>query len=607
MLKKQWLLLLLCCILATASLSIANGQGINPLRMVPDFLPTDQAFMFSADYNGGTQMRLQWHISKGYYLYKKAFFVRDESGQPLSGLIISEGKLKVDEWFGEVQVHYGEADLRVPLPENTQASRILKVTYQGCAEAGLCYPRENRYVKLTLGTPGLVVAQNLADLPASSTDIQPSASPDLEPDVETAENQLLTLLAAGSLWSILGIFFLSGIALAFTPCVLPMAPILSAMIIGGQQTSVLRASLISLAYVLGMAVVYAIAGALMGFFGASLNLQSALQEPWLLSIFSALFVALALAMFDLYELRLPVAWQSYIENLAQRRKGGFAGAAGAGALSALLVSPCISAPLAGALAYISLYQDVFIGAFALFVLALGMGVPLLLFGFGIGHLLPRAGAWMNIIKIAAGIGLLALAVWLMGRWLPISFIGFLWAALAIGTAAWLALLTFKRILILWLARLAALSIFIYGIVLVADANIQRVAEQGITADTALSAGSFVVLKDADEVRRRLATLDQPAVLYFYADWCISCRYFEHTLFRQPSIQAKLAQLVRIKADITDNTPAQIKLLDDFGLFGPPALVFFSADGSEMRAYRLQGEVSIAVLNAHLERFLADNI
>jgi thiol:disulfide interchange protein DsbD len=364
------------------------------LEQEPDFLPVDEAFRLTTEVAPDGAVVARWQMPDGYYLYRHrfAFETRPAAGATDTAVTFAEpeippGKRKVDEYFGEVEVYYHEARARLPRLSGSGPVEV-GVTYQGCADAGLCYPPETRWVAVDLpgtGDPGAG---------GGGTAVDALAAPGVP---ATEEQSLATLLSSGSLLTALALFFLGGIGLAFTPCVLPMVPILSSIIVGeaGQITRS-RAFSLSLAYVLGMALTYAAVGTLVGLFGAGLNLQAALQSPPLLVFFALVFVVLSLAMFGYYELQLPQSWQNGLNTLGDRVGGGkHVSVLVMGALSALVVSPCVSAPLAGALIYLSTTGDALLGGGALLALGLGMGVPLLILGASGGHLLPRAGAWMD--------------------------------------------------------------------------------------------------------------------------------------------------------------------------------------------------------------------
>ncbi|MDZ7668777.1 MAG: protein-disulfide reductase DsbD [Gammaproteobacteria bacterium] len=431
---------------------------------------------------------------------------------------------------------------------------------------------------------------------------------------------MAALLSGDSLGLALALFFLGGIALAFTPCVLPMVPILSSIIVGESATITRgRAFSLSLAYVLGMAFTYALFGTVVGLFGASLNLQAALQSPPLLVFFAAVFVALSLSMFGFYELQLPQRWQNGLNALGNRVGGGkHLSVVVMGSLSALVVSPCISAPLAGALIYLSTTGDAILGGGALLALGLGMGVPLLLIGASGGHLLPRAGAWMNAVKAVFGVGLLAVAVWLLERVVPPALTLALWAGLAIGVGVYLGALDFsprQGLRQLWKAG-GAFS-FIYGVLLLIGAASGAhdplkplagfgVAGAGEGGGTARQEAVWHDVANLQEVRAELARAQdngRPAILDLYADWCISCKVMERSVFPRPEVDSRLAQFHLLRADVTRNDAEDKALMNEFGLFGPPSLVFFSQHGDEMRDVRIQGEVGAERFAEHLQAVL----
>ena len=415
-----------------------DGNADAWLEQEEEFLPVDEAFVLSAEVGADGAVLAKWEMPDGYYLYRHRFeFSTRGSGAEAVALgdpEIPPGKAKYDDFFGDVEVYYHNAQARVPVSGGGLVE--VGIGYQGCADAGLCYPPETRWVALEVGGAG------------SGTAIPPAASSptDSAPAVgQTEEQNLAGLLTSASMLTALAIFFAAGIGLAFTPCVLPMVPILSSIIVGESESlSRARAFTLSLVYVLGMAVTYAILGVLMGVFGASLNLQAALQSPVVLSVFAVVFVALSLSMFGFYELRLPHALQNRLNALSEKQGGGkHLSVAVMGSLSSLVVSPCVSAPLAGALIYISTTGDGVLGGLALLALGLGMGVPLLLIGASGGHLLPRAGAWMDSVKAVFGVLLLGVAIWLLERVVPPSVTLALWAALAVGAGVYLGALDFS--------------------------------------------------------------------------------------------------------------------------------------------------------------------
>lgn len=569
--------------------------SVSGVSAAAEFLPVDQAFTLGADL--GPRPRVFWQIHPGYYLYRGRLAFRLE-GAPGRSLEAEPppGLDKDDPYFGAVQVFYG--DLTVPLVFDgpLPAGAILKVSYQGCADAGLCYPPEQREVALTGPEAGQIRAA--ARRPEAAAGVRPPAGP----AAMAPEGALAARLAEGASLGTLLLFFLAGVGLAFTPCVLPMVPILSSIIVGQGPKTGLRSLQLTLVYVLAMAVTYALLGTLVGAFGGALNLHGWLQSPPVLVLFAGLFVLLALAMFDVYTLALPAGLQAWLG--APRQGGGLGSVALMGVLSSLLVSPCVSAPLAGALIYISSTGDAALGGLALFVLALGMGAPLLLVGAGGGALLPRAGAWMEGVKRAFGVGLLGVAIWLLERVLPGPLTLFAWSALALGSAVALGALDLSpragwRVV----GKTLGLGLLIYGVAL-AWGGLQGRSDplRPLGAMAASEALAFETLAGYKALQARLeqrAGSGQPVVLDLYADWCIACKVLERSIFPAPAVAAELAQFERWRVDLTANSPEDRALLADYGLFGPPALLFFDKQGQELRPYRVQGEPTVASLARQL--------
>jgi thiol:disulfide interchange protein DsbD len=594
----------------------------------PEFLHVDEAFVLNAEVGQDGSVLARWEIEDGYYLYRHrfAFSSRIDAEHPATPVTFGEaeippGKKKVDEYFGEVEVYYHEAQARVPVVDGAGIVEV-GIEYQGCADAGLCYPPETKWVALTVGSSGGSTSGGNAAESAAGTSA--SVTSGIVP--QTEERALAATLAEGGLATALMLFFLGGVALAFTPCVLPMVPILSSIIVGdSEQMNRRRAFTLSVAYVLGMAVTYAALGVLVGLFGASLNLQAALQSPGVLVSFSIVFVLLSFSMFGFYELQLPMSWQNRLNAMGDKVGGGkHASVVVMGSLSSLVVSPCVSAPLAGALIYISTTGDAVLGGLALLTLGLGMGVPLILIGASGGHLLPKAGAWMNSVKAVFGVGLLAVAIWLLERVIPAGATLALWAALAIGCGVYLGAMDFSPRQgwgQLWKAG-GAFS-FIYGVMLLIGAAtgaedplkpLDRLAGSPATIQMASAEGGahssdglvwhpVASLADLDEQLAEAARAGQPALLDLYADWCISCKVMERTVFPRPEVASQLAQFRLLRADVTRNNEDDKALMGAYGLFGPPSLVFFAGDKGELSDVRIQGEVGAESLAAHLAAVL----
>ena len=530
-----------------------------------------EAFKLSLIQADAQSIKLRFVATDGYYLYRHRFNFRTEPADVAVGTPnIPKGEAKHDEFFGDVEVYHGVLDIE--LPRTDPRAFTLLVGYQGCADKGLCYPPET--ARLSIDGEGGT----------------PSAAP------ATGEQ-------AWS-WKSLLLFFLAGVGLTFTPCVLPMLPILSGVVLRGQANG-LRGLALSLAYVVSMAASFAVLGALMGLFGAGLNLQARLQSAWVLVPFALFFVVFALAMFGLFELKLPQALNNRLDSLAHRTKGGsLVGAAVLGVLSSLLVSPCVSAPLAGALLYISASGDALGGALKLFALGLGMGAPLLLVATGGAAWLPKSGPWLNTVNNAIGVLLLGLAIGLLSRVLPGQVTLLLVGFLAAGVALFLGALEFviktprQR-----LAQLLGLALLVYALACWYGAlNGQGDPLRPLPAPAvATGSASPAVKADAWQTLTTPAALDaalaqakaagQPVLLDWYADWCISCKVIEHEVLNAPQVQTQLTGFKLLRFDITESNVEQRALLDRYQLFGPPALLFFGANGSEMSADRVIGEIN----------------
>ena len=599
----------------------------------PEFLRVDQAFALTTELADNGDLVARWEMPDGYYLYKHRFNFQAEGGGKLGAAQIPAGKVKVDEYFGEVEVYYHDVEIRVPVLAARDGMISLAVGYQGCADAGLCYPPETKNFTLAvnstvdsappsggqLGSVDAALASPTNNTAPSSTGA--GAAPAIGSGSETEEGALAARLASDSFLTSLLLFLLAGIGLAFTPCVLPMVPILSSIIVGdSEQTTRARAFGLSVAYVLGMAITYAALGVVVGLSGASLNLQTAMQSPLVLSFFALVFVALSMSMFGFYELQLPQRWQNGLNALGEKTGGGkHLSVFVMGALSALVVSPCVSAPLAGALIYLSSTEDAVLGGAALLSLGLGMGVPLLLIGATGGHFLPKAGMWMNAVKAVFGVLLLGVAVWLLERVVPAGVTLLLWAALAIGCAVYLgALDSSPRAGWAQLWKAGGTLSLVYGVLLMIGAAsgaqdplrpLAALAVGGGASNGAASQehGTWIAVNSNADIEAQLALASRdgvPAILDMYADWCIACKVMERNVFPDPQVAGQLQQFRLLRADVTDNSPEHIAMLERYELFGPPSLVFFRPDSSEIVELRIQGEKNRDQFARHLKAVLA---
>lgn len=573
-----------------------------------DLLPPEEAFDLEVQSGEEDTVVARWAIADGYYLYGNQFeFTSETSGIELGEPRRPDGKIKEDEFFGEVETYRGTLEITLPVTRTSDAPDTLelKVRAQGCSDSGVCYPPQERTVSVDLdATPAQAGG---ASGGGASTESTPPA---------TEQDRIAAQLAQGNLWLVILAFFGFGLLLTFTPCVFPMIPILSNIILGQKSLTPRKAFAISLAFVLAMAVTYTVAGVIAGLAGA--NLQAAFQNPWVIGAFVAIFIALALSMFGFYDLQMPAALQSRLSALSSRQQGGtLLGAAVMGFLSALIVGPCVTAPLVGALLYIGQTGDAFLGGLALFSLSLGMGLPLLILGTSAGGLLPRAGAWMERIKSVFGVLLLAMAIWLLERVAPTSVTLFLWAALLMvsgvymgaasplpeGKTGWQAL---------W--KGLGLVILVYGILLlVGGASGARDPFRPLEGLTATDGGGreeatprFQSVNDPQELDRALESAraaEQPVLLDFYADWCVECAHMERTTLRDPGVIEALSDIRLLKVDVTEQTPAHRELMRRFDLFGPPAMIFFNARGEERRHHRLVGYKDANAFLEHLRAAL----
>ena len=574
-----------------------------------DFLPVLEAFQPAAWHDGET-LYVGVEVTPEHYLYRHQLAVTSDVvslGEPE----IPEGEFTNDEFMGDAYVFRDTMLFEVPLEESFSGPLALTFTFQGCADAGLCYPPERVELQAPESSAPLAFTDwnGNSNAGTESTNATPAST---APALQSADGRFSSLMGEASLGMTLGLFFLAGLGLTFTPCVLPMIPILSSIIVG-QNPSRPRAFALSASYVVGMALTYAAVGVLMGLFGAGLNLQAHLQSTPVLIVFALLFVIFALAMFDAFQLRLPPRLAGRVDALqARAQRSGPVGLAGAGALSVLVVSPCVSAPLAGALVFISSTGDALMGGAALLALGLGMGIPLLLVGTFGTTLIPRSGAWMNGVKIAFGMLLLGVAIWLVERLLPSAVALLLWAALAIGSALALGAMSVNLPLGWPRARQAAgLLLLAWGLALVLGAAsgahdpLRPLANLGASsATTATAPAAITTVEGLDGLQRALATVsdDSPVFVHFTADWCVSCKLMERQVYPDPLVAEPLTQFTRINVDVTRTDAATRELLDHFGLFGPPSLLFFSG-GEEIRQARIQGEARAGELASHLNELL----
>ena len=566
------------------------------------FLPVEQAFPYTIQYSqDGSALNIDWQIADHYYLYLDRLKIKQD-GKALSLNITQKPIMKEDEYFGLVGIFKHQLNLTTNIHHQTP----LTLTFQGCAEAGLCYPP----VKVTLTPPG---AQNTA---SHESNVAVSSHSDDNKSLDSNDVSSITALLQESniVWQLL-IFFGLGVGLAFTPCVFPMVPILSSIIVGqGDHLTTRKAFMMSLTYVLAMAMTYALAGVVVGYFGAKANVSLYLQSPWVLGSFAAVFVALSLSMFGFYELQLPRVVQDKLNSWNQKQQGGQLLSVGImGSLSALVVSPCVSAPLAGTLVYISTTGDALLGGAALLALGLGMGLPLLLIGTGGSRFLPKAGTWMNAVKGVFGVALLAVAIWLLERVIPAMATMLLWAILLIASGTYLG--AFENNTQGWhrLFKAMGLVFSLYGVMLMVGAASGNHNPLKPLAGFNASSTTIAMANKTDPSQKQVITTqaqlqaalnlaqqeNKIAVLDFYADWCIACKIMEEDIFNQANVKAAMEDVAFIQMDMTDNTEEQLQMLSDMGLFGPPAVLFYKGN-QEQETLRIVGEVPRAQFMSQLQ-------
>lgn len=595
---------------APLTLAVANATGKAPSTILSalsdgepsfvtggeEFLDPEIAFQLIAEMADDYTIRTLWNIAEGYYLYKDKFAFEGEStlaqvGRPQ----LPKGKEKHDEFFGDTEVYYFGAEILVPISRaSTGAGEIeLTASFQGCAEDGICYPPMTRTLLVGLSETGSMPALALA------------AGPGGDSTPVSEQDKLATLISEGSLPWVMLSFFGFGLLLAFTPCVLPMVPILSSLIMGSGGTVTARKGFImSLAYVLPMALTYTVAGVVVALAGK--NVQAFFQNPYILVTFSIVFVALALAMFDVWQFQVPAALQNRLNAVSNRQSGGnLVGVGVMGVLSALIVGPCVAAPLVGVLIFIGQTGDAVRGGVTLFALSLGMGAPLLAFGASAGKLAVKAGAWMNTVKSLFGILLLGVAVWLLARILPPRVTMLLWGALAIGTGVVLGAFRHSGSGGRTLAKVAGFALLAYGAVLGASATVggfdplNPLRGTPWHAERHLDFEHIKTIAELDAAVADATAQGRLVMLDFYADWCVSCKEMDKYTFTQKAVHDALGDARLLQADVTANDADDQALLKRFGIFGPPTIAFFGLDGDELRGARVVGFMKPEPFAAHI--------
>lgn len=576
-----------------------------------DFLSPDQAFKIDLSAIDDQTLKADFTVAPGHYLYRQriSFKVQDENDVRIIATHFPDGEMKEDPNFGTSEVYHHDLTVLANLEyQNIQPEKIEVIaSFQGCSEMGLCYAPMQK--KLTVSLPKSGVMD--IDKPALDKKNDSNAANSNQDD------EVNKLLKGGNLWLVVLGFFGFGLLLSLTPCVFPMIPILSGIIVGqGKQTSKMHSFNLSVAYTLGMALSYTLAGVVAGLSGQLIS--AALQNPWVLGASALVFVLLALSMFGFYELQLPSSMESSVLNFTNRIKGGkFISVFVMGILSALIVSPCVAAPLAGALLYIGQTHDVLLGGLALFFLSLGMGVPLLIVGASAGALLPKAGRWMEAVRHSFGVLMLGMAIWLISSVIPSSVQMLLWAALFITSSVYLhALETLPETKTKWSMFWKGIGIilFLYGVSLFYAAMsgghnlLQPFSGFQSSAVAKGNATSLIFkqVKNIDDLNYALKEAHgKHVMLDFYADWCSSCKEYEQLTFSDPSIKKRLNDVVLLQADVTDNSVADIDLLKRFKLYGPPGIIFFNKEGKEYKANKIVGFLDAVKFGLKVDQILAE--
>ena len=570
-----------------------------------DILEVDDAFQLSTEIEGN-RFVARWVIAEGHYLYqdKMKIIPSNENIETLP-LQLQPGEEKQDPIFNKLlYVYHDSAEVSLPITNaNGVKDAVFKVKYQGCSEiSGICYPPQTREISIR-------VPEIVSDAVAAATD---------DADVVSEQDQIANTLKQGNTWVTLLVFFGAGLLLALTPCVFPMIPILMGIIVGQGENQTVRSTFtLSLVYVLAMALTYTVVGILVGLSGE--NIQAWFQNPWIISAFVAIFIALSFSMFGFYELQMPASIQSKITQISNSQHGGtLTGVAIMGFLSALIVGPCVTAPLVGALIYIAETGDAVLGGLALFSLSMGMGTPLLAIGASAGKILPKAGPWMDAVKAVFGVLLLGLGIWMLERVAPAVFTMALWAALLIVSAVYMgAIDSLPQDASGWrkLWKGTGLLLLVYGIVLVIGLAsggrdvfhpLKGIGLSGNSSTEQVAHLPFRQIKGVDGLKTALADASaqgKTVMLDFYADWCVSCKEMEVLTFSDAGVQQALANTVLLQADVTPNDEKDKNLYKHFGIIGPPSIMFFDKNGNERKNFRVVGFVPAEKFSAHVIKAL----
>ncbi|EOX3951269.1 protein-disulfide reductase DsbD [Vibrio sp. Vb2960] len=568
------------------------------------FVPVDQAFPFNF-YQQDDKLMLDWQVRDGYYLYQERLSVAGEKVS-LGELQMEDGTPHKDEFFGDVHIYTQPLFVNVPMHDWQDGARVV-VQYQGCAKAGFCYPPETRVIPIgafTSSNSDSTTATTASKAEQTPTATPPAAQSSTSGDTSSApvtQQDSLAANLADNWWTPL-LFLALGVGLAFTPCVLPMYPILTSIVLGSGKLSQRRALGLSFVYVQGMALTYTLLGLVVA--SAGMQFQAAMQHPYVLIGLSVLFITLAFSMFGLYSLQLPSSVQTWLNNLSNKQQGGSsAGVFAMGAISGLVCSPCTTAPLSGALLYVAQSGDLLTGGVALYALAMGMGIPLILVAVFGNKLLPKAGGWMDRVKTLFGFILLAAPIFLLERIMPEMWSTILWSALGIAAFGWLYHI--KNSLEFGGWKQSAVGIIAVLGLLASAQPILNYWFGNNTTQTQQATVSFTRIANVAELEEQLAlakAAGKPVMLDFYADWCVACKEFEKYTFHDPSVEAKLQDFVLLQADVTKNQVQDIELLKHMNVLGLPTIEFWDASGEHVSNARLTGFMQAEPFLEHIKQF-----
>lgn len=571
-------LLVLCIAFPWACQAQSNTNFDNLFADEPVFLPIEEAFQFDF-LQQQDNLTLSFVVADGYYLYKKQFKLVAKNAQ-LGDAVYPQGEMKEDEFFDEPQeVFHHRVDIKIPIQWSKQDG-VVKLQYQGCAEAGLCYPPTTQVIYLNQVDKSSTAAQSDNGDPAQVKSEQFELL-----DMLTNDSSLILKLAA---------FLLLGVGLAFTPCVFPMYPILSSIVIGqGKSISTSKAFSLSMIYVQGMAITYSLLGLVIASAGA--RFTAYLQNPIILSVLIVIFVLLALVMFGAYELQLPSKWQEKLNGMSNQQKAGsYVGVFMMGVISGLVASPCTTAPLTAILLYLAEQGDLLLGFTALYALSLGMGIPLILFGVTGGKLLPKAGNWMNIVKVTFGFMMLVVALTFVERMVSNLWTELTWAALGLVMFTYFFLMNANSALTFWKGvRTLAIFIGLFGSAFYGYHQFAQSVSTSIASNKTHAAGhpDFIIVKDLEDFQQKVANANsqgKTVMVDLFADWCVACKEFEKYTFPKPEVIDALSNTVWMQIDLTDNTPVNLAFQDHFNVLGLPTIMFFDLQGREIQNKRVTG-------------------